>query len=722
MINQSNTPNSKKQNKDNYFSYFKKPISNKYPNRKITIFEVYKKIISDEYLTETKSFRNITDKTTLNRFKGFNFDWVTFSGEFEFSQASGLIAHSNLFCIDIDNINNVNEVKEILIDKFKPSLLFISPSGKGIKVVYQIDLKQATHLEYFKAFEIFFKSKFNLTIDDKCKNVNRACYLCTDKDAFYNDNDEVVNYSEINTPIITDKPKIIKTEQQKELSPELVMERLKTWLNKTESFTIGNRNNYITKLASAYNRYGISEVTATKDLLDFGQVDFDVVEIVATIKSIYRKTERHNIAKFEVNESYEIDNTPKETTPILTPIIKPIPLLPINGFPEFIQTYINDYINVYSVPSDYIAASVLFSTALAIGNKLELQGKYINVPVLWMAIVGNVSTGKTEPLNNTLKHFNSKDSKAFELYNQELVLFNIEQEKPKKERDLSLKRPQWFQYILNDFTPEALASIHTTNKRGLCIYRDELKGWFDDFGRYSKSGEQSNMLSSFFGMPIKFNRVGKEPLNIDNPCIFVSGGIQPDLLPTLAQDSRAENGFLSRFIFAFPDIQIKQNYSVKQMDPNSLTQYHLFLEKLTSLDEKINLTLSVEAEIIYENWFNENAKISNDESTGYLKGVYGKLDVIVLRLAIVLHGMKLVCDGDGEDEIQELTMQKATELIEYFRATALKVYNKIFVEKKYKKLDNKDVIKYCSSLGASQNDIAKAVKVSQPYVQKILKS
>ena len=146
------------------------------------------------------------------------------------------------------------------------------------------------------------------------------------------------------------------------------------------------------------------------------------------------------------------------------------------------------------------------------------------------------------------------------------------------------------------------------------------------------------------------------------------------------------------------------------------------MEKLTSLDEKINLTLSVEAEIIYENWFNENAKISNDESTGYLKGVYGKLDVIVLRLAIVLHGMKLVCDGDGEDEIQELTMQKATELIEYFRATALKVYNKIFVEKKYKKLDNKDVIKYCSSLGASQNDIAKAVKVSQPYVQKILKS
>jgi len=711
---------SNNQNKDNSFSYFNKPISNKIPTCCTWLKKLHSEIISDKFLNETNEFRAIADNPLLNKFKSNNFDWVTFSGKFENSQANSLKKHSNLFCIDIDNIENVEEVKTLLIDKFTPALLFVSPSGKGLKVVYKIDIKQATHLDYFKAFETFFKSKFNLTIDHKCKNVNRACFLCTDKDAFYNDNAEVVNYLDIKPSSIIKEPIYEKPQINRELEPGETIARLKTWLNKTETFTTGNRNNYITKLAASYHRFGISEAAATNDLLNFVQTDFKSSEIIATIKSIYRQTQWFASAKFKVSESYATKNTAQETEPII--INKEIPLLPIDGFPDFIQFYINEYVKVYNVPRDYIAASVIFSVALAIGNKLELQGKYKNVPVLWLAIVGNVSTGKTEPLINTLKHFNSKDSRAFEIYKQLLDLYNIEQEKPKKERDLSLKRPQWFQYILNDYTPEALASIHTTNNRGLCIYRDELKGWLDDFGRYSKSGEQSNMLSSFFGVPIKFNRVGKEPLNIDAPCLFVAGGIQPDLLPTLAQDSRAESGFLSRFIFAYPDNQIKQNYSKNQMDLDLLNQYHLFLEKLTSLDEKIKITLSIEAELVYENWFNENVKISNDEPTGYLKGVYGKLDVIVLRLAIVLHGMKLVCSGDGEDEIQELTMQKATDLIEYFRATAIKVYNKIFIENNAKNLDKKDVIKYLHSLGASQNKIASALIVTQPYVQKILKS
>jgi hypothetical protein len=38
------------------------------------------------------------------------------------------------------------------------------------------------------------------------------------------------------------------------------------------------------------------------------------------------------------------------------------------------------------------------------------------------------------------------------------------------------------------------------------IYRDELKGWIDDFGRYAKSGEQSNMLSTFNQLPVTYNR------------------------------------------------------------------------------------------------------------------------------------------------------------------------------------------------------------------------
>ena len=93
--------------------------------------------------------------------------------------------------------------------------------------------------------------------------------------------------------------------------------------------------------------------------------------------------------------------------------------------------------------------------------------------------------------------------------------------------------------------------------------------------------------------------------------------------------------------------------------------------------------------------------------------------MISLRLAIVVYGMNLVCCQDLSTEISESTMLTAINLTEYFRSTALKVYKKIFIDNNT--LNKKDVIKYCHSLGASQNEIALATKVSQPYIQKILK-
>lgn len=429
-------------------------------------------------------------------------------------------------------------------------------------------------------------------------------------------------------------------------------------------------------------------------------------------------------AQIEELKTSSTDNVPKNVQPhntfddITVKEKVSTPLLPIDGFPEYLQTFINDYIDVYNVPRDYIAASVIISTALAIGNKLELQGKYKNVPVLWLAIIGNVSSGKTEPLSRCFSFFNQKDNETYKQYKLDIDIYNAEMEKPKKERNTSIQRPLWFQYILNDYTPEALARVHAINNRGLCIYRDELKGWLDDFGRYSKSGEQSNMLSSFFGLPMKFNRAGCEPINIEKPCIFVSGGMQPDLLPTLANDSRAESGFLSRFIHAYPDIQNKQNYSEKELNPEVMQNYYKYLAALTDITETQNLRLSSGATKVYAKWYNGNAEITNNEKTGYLKGVYGKLDVISLRLAIIVHGMKFVCNQDVSTEISENTMQTAINLTEYFRATALKVYDKIFNNNN---INKKDVIKYCNSLGASQNEIAAALKISQPYVQKILK-
>src|SRR5690606_38515436 len=104
------------------------------------------------------------------------------------------------------------------------------------------------------------------------------------------------------------------------------------------------------------------------------------------------------------------------------------------GFPDYLQGFINEYVDVYNVPRDYIAASVLFSTAMAIGNKLELKGKYDNIPLLWLAIVGNVSSGKTEPLKTCLSYFTNKDKAAFKEYQTNLSIYNAYNELSKKDK------------------------------------------------------------------------------------------------------------------------------------------------------------------------------------------------------------------------------------------------------------------------------------------------
>ena len=703
-------------NKQYLFSVYKAPIKNIIPSKELSLETIYKIIISDKYLEVTSRLRLEKDKSKKSGLKASNFDYVTFSGLFEKRALSSLKKHSQLFCIDLDELQNIDEVKKKIVEVLPPSLMFVSPSGNGLKVVYKITINDTlSHYKYFKAFERFFKSELSLAIDEKCKDIPRACFLSYDKEAYYNADSKVLDNSFIDTFFENEKePQLDATITD----TSIIIDNLKKWINKKETFTIGNRNNFITQLAGAYNRYGISKTEAENNLLKYVQNDFTAQDIKATIKSIYNNTSYHNTASFENTSTYEI----KEVEVKEVKEKKPTPLIPINTFPLYLQNFINEYQDVYTMPRDYITASVIFSTAFAIGNKLELKGKYDNIPLLWLAIVGNISNGKTDPLKKCLSYFTEKDCNSFLDYKTQLDASDIYDSLSKKEKENQepVPKPFYFQYLLNDYTPEALYNAHNINSRGICIYRDELKGWLDDFGRYSKSGEQSTMLSTYYRQPMQINRASKEPINIEKPSIYVSGGIQPEILKDLAKDSRAENGFLSRIMFAYPDLDEKQYYSNKKLNAETLTDYHKYLNVLASIKETINLSLSVEAEKLYCTWYNKNVDITNKEPKGYLKGVYGKLDVISLRLAIVVHGMDYVCNGNTSTVISAESMQTAINLTEYFRATALKVYDKIYIDNT-PPLNKKDVVKYCRSLGASQNEIAKAVKTSQQYIGKLLK-
>lgn len=397
------------------------------------------------------------------------------------------------------------------------------------------------------------------------------------------------------------------------------------------------------------------------------------------------------------------------------------PQLSTQGFPLKIQEFISACVDAFQTPKDYWIGSVLTTIALAIGDKLELETNYNNVPILWTCIVGEVSSGKTEPLKFCLKPIFDLDQEAISQYLEKKKAFNRDSKRSQNDDfKETMEEPQYKQYIISDYTPEALVETHGKNPRGMLIYRDEIKAFLDDFGRYNNSGEQSNMLSTFSRVPVTYNRISSDPIAIPKPTILLAGGIQPDLLPTLAKDDRSENGFLSRMCFVYPDSSPKPPLSRKQVPSEIMLSWTNFIYFLINREEKKTLLLDDDAWNVYYNWYESNRELTDNTPTSYLKGVYGKLDIIFLRVAIIIKGMNMFFEGDNTVVITADTMRIALDITEYFRATAQKVYDRIFSQKP-RDITEREAAQYLLKLGHNKSNIARILGKHRQQVQRYTK-
>lgn len=170
------------------FSYFRKPVTNTAPTKISTLIEVYKLIKGDTFKQPTEKLRAFTDKAEARKFKAANFDYVTFSGTFTKRENNALLMHSGLLTIDFDHVQDLNRLKTALLkdDYLETELLFISPSGDGLKWIVSIDLSEYSHTDYFEGIRGYIASTYQLEIDKSGRDVARACFLAHDKNIFIN--------------------------------------------------------------------------------------------------------------------------------------------------------------------------------------------------------------------------------------------------------------------------------------------------------------------------------------------------------------------------------------------------------------------------------------------------------------------------------------------------------------------------------------------------------
>ena len=125
---------------------------------------------------------------------------VTLSGTFLTRNDDQCASHSGLIQVDVDGKDNPDlsygEMFSIVTGCPHVAVAFKSPGGDGVKGVGLCPANPATHKGSHEAFKEYFSAR-GIEIDDKTKNLSRACFLSHDPDLVVNDKATCITPKEV---------------------------------------------------------------------------------------------------------------------------------------------------------------------------------------------------------------------------------------------------------------------------------------------------------------------------------------------------------------------------------------------------------------------------------------------------------------------------------------------------------------------------------------------
>jgi len=302
------------------------------------------------------------------------------------------------------------------------------------------------------------------------------------------------------------------------------------------------------------------------------------------------------------------------------------PLLAVPAFdademlPPFLKELIIDEADRMPCPPDFIACALIVAAGAAIGTKCAIKPKaqddWLVIPNLWGGIVASPSAKKSPAISSALKPLEILISKSKEKFKSEStdyennkvffdarfdsVLKSIKSEAAKSSpdplkldslrleleilREQTPKAPILQRYKTNDSTIEKLGEILRDNPTGILVLRDELVGLIASWEREGREGERAFYLEAWNGnSSFDTDRIGRGSIFIENLCISLFGGIQPDKLIVyleLASNALSNDGMLQRFqMLVYPDPVL---WEWRDRQPN-----HAARRKVTEVFEKL---------------------------------------------------------------------------------------------------------------------------------------
>lgn len=217
---------------------------------------------------------------------------ITFSGHFSYRSSDKLIKHSGFICMDIDDVEDLDELRQIVNNDPYTYASFTSCSGKGLAFLVKIDPQK--HLDSFLAIEKYYKEfkKIRVTADPSCKDVARLRFVTYDPQTYLYEKSLLWD----NFEILIEKPKKVIAKKPIQNYAHVDANKKVMWflenLYKQALFKMGeflddNGTGALTHYFSGCNAYGIPKDNAAA-FLDAKGIDSTHKDFLYTMDYIYK--------------------------------------------------------------------------------------------------------------------------------------------------------------------------------------------------------------------------------------------------------------------------------------------------------------------------------------------------------------------------------------------------------------------------------------------------
>lgn len=389
-------------------------------------------------------------------------------------------------------------------------------------------------------------------------------------------------------------------------------------------------------------------------------------------------------------------------------------LFPLEAFPERLQDIVNTFYETYQLPIDFHCASILAAASVAIGNAYaaRYKSREIYPLIMWVCIVGPPGIGKTPAMRWGMYPIYNIERRFRKRYNESMAIWQQKCDTARNNGGDLPAEPKSKDIVVKDSTVESMNQILEANPKGIILDQDELLAWVKNMNSYRKGSDLEYFLSVWSGSPVKVTRTGKATKWIEYPFLDVLGSIQPKMLKDLISNDKANNGFLDRILFAYPDefhVPEETDIDVHESVYNTYDNIIQFLHRLPNLfnqytDEvtgeevteiiRLNVPLTAQARKIYKEYRNNLGEEQNNADEEAVMGLLSKTKQYCLRIALILELLDLACralppEGKGGEpeeitldfartiEISEKSINRAILVSEYFKRTSLKVLDQL---------------------------------------------